>query len=251
MKKWILLIIATLFPQAIWAADIGAVLQWSQRVELSTPVSGVVKTVDVKVGERVAKGRVLLSLDDTVYQARVVESKAEILRLKAEADEDKRELERVLELHDRTVVATTELDQAKLRVTRSKSRLSEAKARLTLNQKFLDDASIRAPFDAIVILRNAEPGQSVAAGLQPPMLLTLAKDDEMIARIYLSVVQIRDLDTGQKVKVNFADKSYAAEIKTLGFEPVNKNGELKYQVDVTFPVSDSLRAGSPATVTLP
>src|SRR4030066_1126753 len=183
MKKMIVFCRAALSPQTPGAADIQATLQWSQRVELSTPVSGAVQAVNVEVGDRVKQGQVLLSLDSTAYQARVAESQSEITRLNAEAEEDKRELDRVMELHERTVVATTELDQARLRLVRSQSALAEAHARLRQNQKALDEASLRAPFDAVVVLRQAEPGLTVAAGLQPQMLLTLARSGAMIARM--------------------------------------------------------------------
>ncbi|MCR4304079.1 MAG: efflux RND transporter periplasmic adaptor subunit [Gallionella sp.] len=251
MKKWIVFIMAALFPQALWAADIQATLQWSQRVELSTPVSGTVQAVNIEVGDQVKEGQVLLSLDSTAYRARVEASQSEITRLNADAEEDKRELDRVTELHERTVVSTTELDQARLKLVRSQSALSEAHARLQQNQKALDDASIRAPFDAVVVLRQAEPGQSVAAGLQPQMLLTLARSGEMIARMHLSLPQMSRLQTGQTLSVSVAGISYTGKIKMLGLEPVSTKEGPVYPVDVVFPSKGLLRAGAPAQMKLP
>lgn len=251
MKKWAGFCMAACFPHMLWAADIQATLQWSQRVELSTPVSGVVRAVNVQVGDRVKKGKVLLSLDSTAYQAKVAESQSEITRLSAEAEEDKRDLGRVLELHERTVVSTTELDQAKLKLVRSQSALSEARARLRQNQNALDDATLRAPFDAVVVLRQAEPGLSVAAGLKPQMLLTLAKSGEMIARMHLTSLQMDNLKSGQAVSVSVAGVNYAGKIKTLGLEPVKIKEESVYPVDVIFPSREPFRAGAPALVKLP
>lgn len=251
MKKWIALITAVFFPQALWAADVPATLQWSQRVELSTPVSGVVKAVNVEVGDLVKKGQVLLSLDSTSYRASVTEIQSEITRLDAEAEEAKRDLDRVQELYERTIVSTTDLDQAKLRRVKSLSMLAEARARLRQDQKALDDTLLRAPFDAVVILRQAGPGLSVASGLQPQMLLTLARSGEMIARMHLPSPQIDNLKTGQTVTVSVAGASYTGKIKTLGLEPIQtKNGSV-YPVDVLFPNKQPLRAGSPALVKLP
>ncbi|MEO8333103.1 MAG: efflux RND transporter periplasmic adaptor subunit [Gallionella sp.] len=251
MKKCIVYCIAAIIPQISWAAGIQATLQWSQRVELSTPVSGIVQAVNVEVGDLVKKGQVLLSLDNTSYQARVAESQSEISRLSAEAQEDKRDLSRVLELHERTVASTTELDQAKLRLVRSQSNLYEARARLRQNQKSLDDASIRAPFDAVVILRQAEPGLGVSAGLQPQMLLTLARSGEMIARMHLSSPQMDNLKTGQTVTVMVAGKKHTGRIKSLGLEPIKINEGSVYPVDVVFPSKESFRAGTTALVELP
>lgn len=251
MKKWNVFIVTVFITQTALAADIPATLQWSQRVELSTPVSGTVYTVNVEAGENVKKGQVLLSLDGTLYQARIAESQSEISRLKAEAEEDKRDLDRVLELHARTVVSTTELDQAKLNLTRSESLLAEAKARLRQNQKLLYDTSLRAPFDAIVILRQAEPGQSIAAGLQPQMLLTLGKAGEMIARMHLPADHLDKLKIGQQVTVTAAGNSFAGTIKTLGLEPETIQNESSYPVDVLFSSKVRLRAGIPALVKIP
>jgi RND family efflux transporter MFP subunit len=251
MKKWIALISVACFPQALWAADVPATLQWSQRVELSTPVSGVVKAVNVEVGDQVKKGQVLLSLDSTTYRASVAENQSEITRLKAEAEEAKRDLDRVQELYQRTIVSTTDLDQAKLRSVKSLSMLAEARARLRQNQKMLDDTSLRAPFDAVVILRQAEPGLSVAIGLQPQMLLTLARSGEMIARMQLPSPQIDNLKTGQTVTVSVAGTSYTGKIKTLGLEPIQTKEGSVYPVDVLFPNKRPLRAGMPAVVKLP
>ena len=251
MKKWIVLIPAALFPQMLWAADVPATLQWSQRVELSTPVSGVVKAVNVEVGNQVRKGQVLLSLDSTGYQASVAETESAITRYKAETEEAKRDLVRMQDLHERTVVATAELDQAKLRLVKSQSMLSEAQAHLRQDRKALDDTLLRAPFDAVVILRDAEPGLSVAAGLEPRMLLTLARSGEMIARMDLPSPQIDKLKTGQTVSVTVSGTIYAGKIKTLGLEPIQTKTGSVYPVDVVFPGKQPLRAGTPAVVKLP
>jgi RND family efflux transporter MFP subunit len=251
MKRWIILLMAALCPQTLWAAEIQATLQWSQRVELSTPVSGVVQAVNVQVGDLVKKGQVLLTLDSTAYQARVAENQSELTRLNAEAEEAQRDLNRVQELYARTVVATADLDQAKLRLVKSQSAISEARARLRQNQKALDDSTLRAPFDAVVVLRQAEPGQSVAAGLQPQMLLTLARSGEMIARTLLSSQQLDQLKTGQKLTVKVAGTTYPGKIKSLGMEPVSIKDEWVYPVDVIFASRGSLRAGTPALVKLP
>jgi len=251
MKIWMVIFTAALIPQTVWAADIQATLQWSQRVELSTTVSGVVQKVNVAVGDLVKRGQVLLSLDSTTYRARVEENQSEITRLNAEVEEAKRNLDRVQELYQRTVVSTTDLDQANLRLVRSQSALSESRARLQQNRKTLDDASIRAPFDAVVIVRQAEPGQSVAAGLQPQMLLTLARSGEMIARAHLAYAQIEKLKAGQTLTVIVEGNSYTGTIKTLGLDPVKIQDELDYPVDVVFKSKGLLRAGAPAKLKLP
>ena len=248
MKNSILIVLTLIFSHSLNAAELQAVLQWSHRVELSSPVSGVVHAVKVEAGDQVKKGQILLTLDAAKYQAKVAEIQATITRLIAETAEAKRDLERVQELYARTVVATAELDQTRLRLTRAESMLAEARASLRQNQKIQDDSVIRAPFDAVVILRQAEPGMSVAAGLQPQILLVLAKSGEMLARLQLPAVQIAKLRVGQAVTVELGGKSYAGKIKSLGLEPVKTKDELSYPLDIVFPVREQMRAGMSVVV---
>jgi len=199
----------------------------------------------------VKRGQVLLALDSVMFQAKVGEIQASITRLTAEQAEAKKDLDRVQELYERTVVATAELDQAKLRMVRADSMLAEARANLKLQQKNLEDSVLRAPFDGVVISRQVEPGMSVAATLQPQTVLVLGKAGEMTARMYLGATQIEKLKVGQQVTVVSSGQSYAGKIKMLGLEPVKHDGAAAYQVDVVFSSKEQLRAGVAATVKLP
>lgn len=144
-------------------------------VRLTTPVSGVVKTVYVEAGQRVKKGDKLLALDDVRYQARLMEAEAGMLRARQEFEEAEKDLKRAEELYARGVSSTTELDAAKLRQVRANASLKEAQARQIIAQKNLEDTVLLAPFDSIVNSREAEPGMYVPAELNPPILIILNK----------------------------------------------------------------------------
>ena len=144
-------------------------------VPLTTPVSGVVQTVLVKQGQSVKKGQVLLSLDDSIYQARVAEAAAGASRLQAEMAEADKDLKRAKELYDRAVSSTTEYDQAKLRFARADGLYREAQAKLSIAKKNLEYSTLRAPFNGVVSKRLAEPGMVVSTELQPATLIILSK----------------------------------------------------------------------------
>jgi len=144
-------------------------------IELSTRVSGVVEDVYVKPGQSVKKGAVLLRLNKVIYQAQVLEAGAESERLRAEAAEAKRDLDRVEELYSRTVSSTTELDSAKLRNTRAQSALTVAEARSTIAKKNLEDAELKAPFNGVVAAVPAAPGVVVASDCQPRALVVMRR----------------------------------------------------------------------------
>jgi len=251
--RFSVLSLAALIAVPAAAADLPATLQWSQRVELAAPASGVVQAVHVSVGDRVKKGQALVTLDAAAYSAGVAEAKAEVVRAEEEERDAKRNLDRVQELYNRTVIALTELEQAQVRQVRAKSQLDGARAKLAANLKQLRDAVVRAPFDALVLARQAEPGQAVASQLQPQPLIVIARAGEMVARGKASLAQVEKLKTGQNVSVEVAQKSYGGKIRTLGLEPVaDKAGEKgEYLIEVVFPVQEVLRAGTPATIKLP
>ena len=250
MKKWLMLLLILNAPAAL-ATDVAAILQWSQRVEMALPVSGVVQSVSVNVGDSVRKGQPLLRLDMTAFEAKVAESRAAAGRLKADLAEARRDLERVQELYNRTVIATSELDQAKLRHARAKGLYEEALARLKQEGKNLEDAVMRAPFDAYVVGREVEPGQVVASSLKPQTLLVLAKAGEMLARFKLYDTQITQLKPNQAVTVEANGQSYQGKISVIGLEPLPGKDEAVYPVDVVFYPKTQMRAGTPVKVRLP
>jgi RND family efflux transporter MFP subunit len=156
--------IACLGAATAWAAD---------GVELTTRVSGVVETVLVKPGQNVRKGAVLLRLEPTLLRARLDEAAAEMTRAEVEEADAKRDLDRAQELYERTVSSTSELDAARTRHARAQAAVSAAGARRTIAQKNLDDAVLRAPFDAQVGAVPGMPGTVVAADCQPRPLVVL------------------------------------------------------------------------------
>lgn len=250
MKRWLMLLLV-LNAQAALATDVAAILQWSQRVELGVPVSGVVQSVSVNVGDNVKKGQPLLKLDAGAFEAKVAESRAAAGRLKEDLAEASRDLERVQELYNRTVTATTELDQAKLRHARAKGLYDEALARLNQHGKHLEDTVLRAPFDAYVVVREAEPGQVVASGLKPQILLVLARAGEMLARFKLYDSQIAQFKPGQALTVEANGQTYPGKIRVIGLEPLPGKDEAVYPVDVVFYPKTLMRAGTPVKVRLP
>ena len=249
MNRFSVLAVTAAMAAPAMATDLPATLQWSQRVELAAPVSGVVQKVYVDVGDRVKKGQVLVALDATAYSAGGAEAKAEVAHAQEEGRDAKRNLDRVQELYNRTVISMTELEQAQLRNVRAQSQLQEAQAKLTTNQKKLSDAAVRAPFDGVVLARQVESGQAVASQLQPQPLIVIARAGEMVARARASLAQVDQFKAGQAATVAVGQKSYSGKIRTLGLEPVA--GKDEYLVDVLFPVREVLRAGTPATVRIP
>ena len=248
-----LFICTLLLTGQAYAANVEAVVQWSKRVELSLPVSGVVAQVTAQVGDTVSRDQVLLALEDTPFRAAVQQAEAQHTQRKLERDELQRDYKQAQELYDRTVLSTVELENARTKYARSGAALQEARAALERARYQLRVSVIRAPFDGRVVQRQVEPGQSVIAELKPVTLLAIAAAGEYIARAQLPEERIAGLEAGRTINVTVAGKRYAGKIKHIGLEPVTRSdaSQPQYEVEVLFAAPSLLRAGARVTLELP
>ena len=239
-KACLALTLMAVAPLAL-AGEATATLTWSQRAELAMPVSGVISRVLVTPGMHVQKGALLAELDATGLQAQSDASAATLPRLRAERDEAQRDLKRMQELYDRTVLSTTDLDQAKLRFTRAQSALREGEAQARMHKFQLQESRLLAPFAGVVVSVMASPGQVVAAALQPKPVIVLAQDKPMRALAWLPAATVTQLKTGQAVTVSTGQSSVPGTVAAVGLEPdASKNG---YPVAVDVPGLAGMPAG--------
>ena len=228
------------------AAEHAAVLDWSGRVGLGFPVSGVLEAVSARPGQTVRKGELLASLEPTLFKAAVAESRAELDRLTEEHADAKRDLERARELYARTVSPTTELDAAKLRFARAQSGLAAAQARVERARRLLAESELRAPFDALILARHGEPGWVIASQCQPPAVFSVARADELVARVSLDAGQARPSRLGTEVEVVVGGKPVKGSVSGQTALP-----DGRYALEVSIPRNAGLLAGQPASVRLP
>jgi len=239
-------------PLSIHAADLDARLQWSQRVELGTPVSGKIDRVLVDVGSHVRKGDTLLQLDTRGFRAELQQAQGELVRAREKRDEAKRELDRGQELFERTVISPHELQLVKIDYASADAMLREAEAKLQLAKLNLEYSVIQAPFRGVVIQRDAEPGQTVVSRLQATPLIVLANDEHMLARADVSLDLLGTHRVGDSASVRIEGKELSGTIKRIGMEPVANAQPGTYSLEVEFSVPENmpLRSGQPATIIL-
>ena len=138
-RLWVFTVICIAGITPTLALDIKAELDWARRVELGTPVKGVVQHVMAQSGQRLARNDVLLQLDDRAFKSRAKGLKAQVAHYKAEFVEAEREQERALELYDRTVLSDHELQVAKNNLIAAEARYQ--KGQMSLVQAELDRIS--------------------------------------------------------------------------------------------------------------
>lgn len=165
-------------------------LQAVVTVLVGSQVSGAIATLNADFNSKVKQGQVIAELDQDKFKARVEEEKANLLAAKADlakvkvtVEDSRRVLERAKELRKREFISQSELDAAETAFAAATAQLEVARAKVEQAQAGLDQASvdlahtiIRSPVDGIVISRNVDIGQTVAASLQAPTLFTIAND---------------------------------------------------------------------------
>ena len=245
-----LITLILLTNSVVKAEEFAATLQWSKRVELSTPVSGVVQKVFAVPGNIAAKGEVLVQLDSRSYKADLKYAKAKLTNADEISQEAKRELDRQTDMYERTMLSDHDLQVAKNNFTSAQSQYLQAQSSLTKARLNLEYSAIRAPFNAVVIRTIAVKGQVVASEVTPPVLVIVAEAQRMLARFYSSADKVNDLVVNQGVKIDVLGQVYQGKIFSIALEPDKiKTGH--YAVDVIFDTKGKvLRAGQKVKVEL-
>ncbi|MFN3583636.1 efflux RND transporter periplasmic adaptor subunit [Phenylobacterium sp.] len=182
----------------------------TNEVEVGSELSGIVSAVYVDNNDRVTKGQLLARLDTSRLEDTVRESEAAVASAEAsvaqaeatltEARANLRRMEEVYRLSAGKAPSATELDVARAEQARAAANLraaqaavGQARASLSSNRTQLSKASIRSPVNGVVLSRDVEPGSTVAATLNAPVLFTLAED---LAKMQLEV-KVDEADVGQ------------------------------------------------------
>jgi RND family efflux transporter MFP subunit len=248
------LLLLPLLPAMVQAAEYPALLDWSGRVTLTLPVSGVLNHVAAQAGQTVKQGELLASLEPSLFKAGVAEARADIDRLNQEQVDAHADQQRVQELYARTVTSTTELEAANLRFARANASLAAAQAQLERARRLLVETELRAPFDVVVLQRHAEPGLVISSQCQPAPVFTVARADELLVRASLTPTQIAamgasgraSLHLDSEAEVILGEASQTGKIKSL-----TSSSDQLYRLEVSIPRSASMFAGQPARIRLP
>ena len=228
------------------AAEWPAHIDWSQRTSLSVPVQGIVESVSVYPGQVVKKGETMAALAALPFKAGVAEARADTDRLTEEAADARRDLDRVKELYARTVSATTELDAAKLRLARAVAGLAAAQARLERARWQLAESELRAPFDLMVLSRQAEPGLVVTSQCQSTPMFGIARADELVVRASVDSTQISAIHLGDPARVEAGSQALQGRVRAIAPQ---QDGH--WSVEVVVVGANGLIVGDNATLRLP
>jgi RND family efflux transporter MFP subunit len=221
--------------QAQVAEELKGWLEWVHEVEMRVVENGVVEEVAVSAGQHVAKGDLLLRMDQREAQANLLQARARVAHARVEGEDAERELARAQELFDRGLIAIEELKDAQLKQVAATAEEEAAKAAEAAAAVALERTELRAPFDGIVVARNVWNGAVIYKTLQQEPLILFAPDDRMLARALVTAPVLRRFQPGQKVKVRVNNTLRDAQVYSLGVQAVRVELEgAVYYLDAIF-----------------
>jgi HlyD family secretion protein len=202
-------------------------------------------------------------------QAQVDQADATIVRLDAEVerarvtlDDANIKLRRANDLFEQQLIAKMDLDsaaataaQAEAALKSAQAQVTQARASLNQNRVNLSHTVITAPVDGIVISRNVDVGQTVAASMSAPVLFVIAKDlSEMQVNASIDEADIGQIKPGQSVtfKVDaYPRETFTGTVSQVRLAPVVAQNVVSYVTVIDVPNKElKLKPGMTANVTV-
>ena len=244
-------------------------LEAIRTVQVGAQVSGNIQALYADFNSLVRKGQVLARIDPNALESQVEQARAAVV--KAEADVDRLkvsletadlQLERTRKLADKQIAAPSDLDAAVVSRRTAEAQLKSAEAsllqvRASLSQAVvnLEKTVILSPIDGIVVSRNVDVGQTVAASMQAPTLFVLAADlTKMRVGASIDESDIGRIVTGQQVRFTvdaFPAEEFAGTVAQVRLSPTVTQSVVTYQTLIDVPNLElKLRPGMTANVTV-
>ena len=217
-------------------------LRPTNQVQVGSEVSGRIDRVLVDVNDRVARGQVLAQINTDVIedqikqaQANLNSARASVAQAGATLNVDSAQLARLQEVYRLSggkVPSKTELETAEANVKRDRASVASAQANVASAQAALsssitnrDRAVIRSPVSGVVLARQVEPGQTVAASFNTPTLFVLAEDlSAMQLRVNVDEADVGQVHPGQKASFTvdaYPGRAFPATVERIDLASTN------------------------------
>jgi HlyD family secretion protein len=212
-------------------------LQAVTTVSVGTQVSGQVSALFVDFNDHVEQGQLLARIDPTIAQQGVADAQATLEKLQAQANQAVRDQDRNRELSAAGLIPTSALEQGD--AARQVAQASERSGRIALQraQQNLSYTSIYAPIDGVVVERNVDHGQTVAASLSAPQLFLIANDlSRMQILAQVGESDIDRIEQGQPVSFSvqaLPGRSFTGSVQQVRLQSTTADNVVNYTVVVT------------------
>jgi HlyD family secretion protein len=238
-------------------------------VQVGTQVSGTIQKLFVDYNSSVKKGQVIAQIDPAIFSSQLEQSqgnfqsaKANLAKAKALAVDAKRTLERNRQLLKEGIVSQGDYDVAETNyrgaaaaVTAAEGSVLQTRGAYLQSQTNLNYATIRSPVDGVVVSRNVDVGQTVAASFQTPTLFTIAQDlTKMQINTSVDEADIGKVKVGQSVVFNvdaYPEMQFRGVVSQVRIAPIVTQNVVTYDVVITVDNKDlRLKPGMTANVSI-
>jgi len=206
-------------------------------VTVGTQVSGTVKKWYADFNDRVKAGQILLELDPALYQAQARQSEASLASAQSQLKLAEANDERTRALFKQEYVTRQDLDTSAQAVAAARAQVASARAQLDHDRINLAYTVIRSPVSGVVVSRQVDIGQTVAASFQTPTLFTIAQDlSKMQIDSSYAEADVGSLKVGQPVVFRvdaFPDRNFKGVVRQIRLNPTTQQNVVTYDVVVT------------------
>jgi HlyD family secretion protein len=215
-----------------------------ERIEISPKFQATVQRINVKKGDAVKKGEVLVQLEDDEYRARVMQAEGQLALAEANLKNAEANLKRQIELAQRDVDSARALDDAQRARDAAAAELKAAKGSLALAQTYLDWCTIRAPIDGTILEKLVDPNELVVpqsfGGSRGPStaFVSLADLNDLQVEIDLNEADTPKVHLKQRCRVSpeaYPDKNYSGYVAEVAPEANRQKGTLQVKVQIESP----------------
>lgn len=225
-------------------------------VKVGSQVSGIISRLHVDYNAPVRKGQLLAELDPTPFLATVDQRRADVQKARVELRNAEVGFQRAKSLTEQQLQAKSEFDAALANRDGAKATVEQAEAALKMAETNLAYTKIASPIDGVVVDKQYDVGQTVAASFQAPVLFTIAQDiTKMQVLTNLDEADMGRVRVGQTASFTvdaYPDRSFRGVLSQIRLSPQTVQNVVTYPVvlDVDNP-DEKLKPGMTANVTIP
>jgi HlyD family secretion protein len=203
-------------------------------VSVGTQVSGIVKKLYVDFNDEVKQGQILLELDPDLLNAKLQQSQASLNSAKAKLSLAQSKTQRLRGLFKQGYLSQQELDEAETDLAANLAQYAQIQAQVQSDKVNLENTIIRSPVSGVVINREIDEGQTVAASFQTPTLIKIAQDlSKMQINANFSEADLGKLKEGQAATFRvdaFAQRQFSGQIRQIRLNPTTQQNVVTYDV---------------------
>jgi HlyD family secretion protein len=244
-------------------------LQAVTTVEVGSQVSGTIESLSADFNSMVKKGQLLAKLDQSTFisavdqaKAALVNAEAEVERLRVAQSAAESALSRARDLASRQLIPAADLQDAettaalaKAQVVGADARVVQARSSVKSAQVNLEKTVIRSPIDGVVIARNVDVGQTVAASLSAPTLFLIAADlSDMQVNASIDESDVGQVLDGQAVTFRvdaYPNDTFRGTVSQIRLNPTTANNVVTYAAIINARNDElKLKPGMTANVTI-